>query len=271
MLMTNFLNERKSVREFKNKPVSPEVLDNISDYITSLENDIKEYGIGFKIYENGELISTALDGKAGYSGVMIESPHYIGLTLKEKNDTNIIYSSYYMEKLITKLNELGINTCWLSVGHLKKELKSEVFGSDVANIDFILPFGYGKRRNPFVPEVFSDRVGAEELVFVDKIENYAEMEDLDNRGLGDLFYYIRFAPSEFNGQPWRYLVENDKLTLLLKYADSKKPNLIDAGIVMYYFEGLGSSIGLNTKWELTDNIVEEGEEAKYRYVAEIKL
>ena len=137
-------------------------------------------------------------------------------------------------------------------------------------INYILAIGYGKARNPFINDSFSDRIGVEEIVFTDKIGNHANVDDLENRGLGDLFYYIRFAPSTLNKQPWRFLLERDKVTLLIKYNKGEEPNLIDAGIVMYYFESLGESIGLNSKWQLVSNTVEEGNDC-YRYIAELKL
>ena len=108
MLMTNFLKKRKSVREFKNKKINSDILDEIKLYLDSLE---REYGTGnlkFKLYEYGEKLYEGLRGIGGYSGVMIESPHYIGLELIDDKDRNTIYGSYYMEKLITKFKHYGI-------------------------------------------------------------------------------------------------------------------------------------------------------------------
>ncbi|WP_406241663.1 nitroreductase family protein [Tissierella carlieri] len=270
MLMTNFLKKRKSVREFKNKKINSDILDEIKLYLDSLE---REYGTGnlkFKLYEYGEKLYEGLRGIGGYSGVMIESPHYIGLELIDDKDRNTIYGSYYMEKLITKLNTMGLDTCWVSVGNVDKDTKKDIFGDMAGEINYILAIGYGKARNPFINDSFSDRIGVEEIVFTDKIGNHANVDDLENRGLGDLFYYIRFAPSTLNKQPWRFLLERDKVTLLIKYNKGEEPNLIDAGIVMYYFESLGESIGLNSKWQLVSNTVEEGNDC-YRYIAELKL
>lgn len=269
MLMTNFLKKRKSVREFKNKKINPDILDEIKLYLDSLEKEDGTKAIRFKLYEYGEKLYKELRGIGGYSGVMIESPHYIGLELVDDKDRNVIYGSYYMEKLITKLNNMGLDTCWVSIGNVDDGIKKEIFGDMMGRIDYILALGYGKSKNPFVNETFSERIGVEEMVFVDKIGNAPSTDDLENRGLSDLFYYIRFAPSALNKQPWRFLLEKDKVTLLIKYDEGEKPNLIDAGIIMYYFESLGQSIGLNNKWELIEGIKQENN--NYKYIAEFKL
>lgn len=270
MLMTNFLKNRKSVREFKNRKVNIDILDEIKLYLESLEKEEGTESIKFKLNENGENLYKGLKGIGGYSGVMIQSPHYIGLELVKDNERSTIYGAYYMEKLITKLNLMGLDTCWVSVANVDVATKKEIFGDIVGKVDYILAIGYGKRRNPFINEAFSERIGVEELVFSDKIGNYANGDDLENRGLDDLFYYVRFAPSTLNKQPWRFLLEKDKVTILLKYNKEENPNLVDAGIAMYYFESLAKSIGISNNWELINGTAEDGNDY-YKYIAELQL
>ncbi len=270
MLMTNFLKKRKSVREFKSKKVNADILDEIKLYLDSLEKEETTESIKFKLYEYGEKLYEGLKGIGGYSGVMIQSPHYIGLELMNNEEKSIIYGSYYMEKLITKLNSMGLDTCWVSVKDVDNNTKKEVFGELKGEVNYILAIGYGKARNPFINESFSDRIGVEEIVFTDKIGKHVNIEELENRGLEDLFYYVRFAPSTLNKQPWRFLLEKDRVTLLIKYNKDEEPNLVDAGIAMYYFEALGEAIGLSSKWELVNKVEEEGKD-HYKYIAELKL
>ena len=85
-----------------------------------------------------------------------------------------------------------------------------------------------------------------------------------------MFYYVRFAPSVLNKQPWRFLVNKDSVVLLLKYNKDESPMLMDAGIIMYYFEALSEAIGLNSKWNLIYGILEK-DNYNYKYIAEIKL
>lgn len=262
--------DRRSTRDFKNRKVNPEVLDQISIILKELENEPLADGFEFRLYENGDNIYKELKGIAGYSGVMVESPHYIAVDLKNKEDKTIIYSAYYMEKLVTKLIKLDLDTCWVSVYNVDKNKRKEIFGESTNEINFILAFGYPKRNNPLAKKPFSERIGVEEMVYDKVIDRPISMEYLEQRGLADTFFYLRFAPSIKNGQPWRFIVTEDKVHLLVKYDDDKNPPLVDAGIAMYYFEALQELQGTKHKWSLLDGFIHEGN-TKYKYIAVFQL
>ena len=270
MLMTNFLRNRKSVRDFKSKEIDIEIIREIESYLKELEREEGNGDIVLRFYIEGEKISNKLQGIGGYSGVMIESPHYIALELMNTQERSFIYGSYYMEKLITKLNELELGTCWISVPKVEKDEGRSIFGNLVGDIRYLLAVGYPKTKKIFENEVVSDRKGADEIVYIEEIGRKASLEELETRGLSDLFYYIRFAPSSRNIQPWRFLLERDKVTLLLMYENIEDLNLIDAGIVMYYFEALAQTIGIVDKWKLIDGEYKD-KKINYKYIANFKL
>ncbi len=270
MIMTNFLKSRKSTREFRNKKINPEILDKINGILRELENEIDSGAIKFKLYEYGENIYSGLKGLAGYSGVMIESPHYITLDLKKNDDKDVIYSSYYMEKLVTALHKFDIATCWVSVYQVDPERRKAIFGDNTTEVNFVLAIGYEKRKNPFIQEQFSERISVEEMVYFKELGNKIDMNYLEDRGLADVFFYLRFAPSIKNSQPWRFIVGEDKIHLLVKYDEGQNPPLIDAGIAMYYFEQLSLLQGTKHKWKLLDGFLHEGD-TNYKYIAEYQL
>lgn len=270
MIMTNFLKNRKSVREFKRKRVDMKTLKEIEDYLDVLEKEEASGNLKFNLYENGENLYKSLEGIGGYSGVMIQSPHYISLGVMNDDEKTIIYSAYFMEKLISKLNELGLDTCWISIDKVSQADKKNALGDKKENINYLLAIGHSKPKNPFANESFSERIGVDELVFSDSIGNPLSSEELENRGLSDLFYYIRFAPSARNKQPWRFLLRQNKAILLLEKVEGEELDLIDAGIMMYYFENLAGTIGVNSQWELLDEGYEE-ENPDYKFIGEFKL
>nr|WP_300001872.1 nitroreductase family protein [Tissierella sp.] len=271
MIINNFLTNRKSVRDFRDKAATPDMLDKIREIVKNLvaEEDIEH--IGLKLYENGKMIAENLEGKAGYGGVMINSPHYIALDLKDTEENTVIEAGYYMEKLITEIINLDFGTCWIQLGDVSEDLKRQTFGTDIKNVNYILAFGKQKRRNPFDEEPFSVKKGVEEIVYDLELGDYITAEDLENRGLMDIFYYVRFAPSTKNLQPWRFLIKDNTVELLLKYDKWYDSILIDAGIVMYYFEELARYNGMNSKWKLIDHDEIVTEEYKYRKIADFKL
>lgn len=268
--MNNFLKGRRSVRDFKNKKVELSVLESIVPSLEELEKEEATGSVKFKLYEYGEHIYEGLKGKAGYSGVMIQSPHYIALELKDTEDHTIIYGAYFMEKLITKLNEKGLDTCWISLTDVDSKTKNDIFGESKGEANNLLAFGYPKRRNPFTAEPFSERIGVEELVFEGKIPVMGDIDKLEAKGLMDLFYYVRFAPSTKNLQPWRFLLEDHNVKLMLQYQDGEQPLLIDAGIIMYYFEALANMQGIKSKWNFIDGVHKE-DKYNYKFIAEFHL
>ncbi len=270
MNMNNFLKGRRSVRDFKSKKVELSVLESIVPCLEELEKEEATASIKFKLYEYGEYIYEGLKGKAGYSGVMIQSPHYIALELKNTEDHTIIYGAYFMEKLITKLNEKGLDTCWISLADVDSKTKNEIFGESKGEVNNLLAFGYPKRRNPFSAEPFSERIGVEELVFEGKIPVMGDIDKLEAKGLMDLFYYVRFAPSTKNLQPWRFLLEDHNVKLMLQYQDGEQPLLTDAGIIMYYFEALANMQGIKSKWNFIDGVHKE-DKYNYKFIAEFHL
>lgn len=269
--MSNFLKNRKSVRDFKKKKLDMRTKTEVLEIFKDLEEEADNKYFNFILFEEGEKIYKTLDGLAGYSGVMIESPYYIGVRLREVNDESIITASYYTEKLMTLLTNENLGSCWVNVKAVDRGIKAEILGEENKNIGYLVALGYPKAKNPFVQEPTSSRLGVTDIVFKDKIGNPISSEELEKRGLDDLFYYIRFAPSNYNLQPWRFLLKDDKVQLLLKYSDEGKTDLMDAGIIMYYFKALGRVIGLKGGWKLLDGEDIEYGGSKYRLIGEISL
>ena len=76
---------------------------------------------------------------------------------------------------------------------------------------------------------------------------------LEERGLDDLFYYVKFAPSTKNSQPWRFVLKGTHVELYLKEID-QRVEYMDAGIIMYYFQILASYMGIYNKWTLAEDL-----------------
>ncbi|NLJ78126.1 MAG: nitroreductase [Tissierellia bacterium] len=267
MLMNNFLRNRKSIRDFKNRDIDGMLLDEITEYCDRIGTE----GYRFSLFQDGKDIFKSLEGIGGYAGVMIKSPHYVGVNIKGSKEENIIYGAYNMEYLITKLTELGIGSCWINLNDVDINLRKELLGSEEGDMDYLLAIGYPAAKNPFAAESISHRMGVEDMVYDGEMGKHIDMVQLQQRGLDDLFYYIRFAPSSYNRQPWRFVLKDDRVILLLMYSDEEELSLVDAGIIMYYFEALAKTMGIEDKWTLIDRADYEDGELSYRYIGEFKI
>ena len=79
MVMTNFLQKRRTVREFAPTKLSKLEMEWLRDTLDKIEAESKDNDVSFALYEDGESVAKNLDGKAGYGGVMIKAPYYIAL------------------------------------------------------------------------------------------------------------------------------------------------------------------------------------------------
>ncbi len=247
----NFLKNRKSVREFKKGSLTHKDLD----YVDAVLDEVNEESLDdilFKLYENGEILAENLSGQGGYAGIMIKAPHYIAFGLRDVNKESLIYGAYYMEKIVTKLSAEDIATCWVSLHHVPKDVREELFGADLGQVDFVLAIGRAKGKSIFEEKVFSERKPIHEVVFDGEWGRGIDDFELQARGLDKVFNYVRYAPSNGNEQPWRYLVTAREVQLYVDKIAEDPSKLIDAGIAMYYFEQLASRVTGGNKWELTD-------------------
>lgn len=252
MLMNNFLGSRKSVRHFKSKSISKATVEKINNLIRVFNSD---KGNSFAFHENGKAIYDGLNGHAGYNGVMISAPSYISVDFGASSDREKVIGMYNAEDIITFLESEGLGSCWIGLFDTADDIKTKVFGNE-HKANLLLAIGYPKARNPFVVEEASERKPVDEIVFDGSFDNPVDINMLEQRGLDDLFYYVKFAPNTLNSQTWRFLMKNNSVELYLKEFDGKY-FFEDAGIIMYYFERLYNMTGFDKKFEVEKEFKEE--------------
>ena len=265
MLTTNFLKSRTSTRDYKDKNLDENTVKKIFEIVENEAEKLGKEDLSFLVNTDGESVYKALEGVAGYRGIMIKAPAYIALNALNDNPASIVKGAYGMEEIITRLNELGIGSCWITVSDVEKTVKQSAFNFTDGDVNLLLAVGY-----PLDDEVhqqkYDDRLATEDLVFLDDFDTQATDEDLEQRGLNDIFDYAKFAPSTHNEQPWRFVIVDDEINLYIK--DFKGDvNLIDAGIIMYYIDELGKSFAMTSGWEVNPDISSD----KYTYIATKKM
>jgi len=201
------------------------------------------------LYEDGKEIFDLLDGSAGYNGVMIESPYYMGVEFNNLTEENIIKSAYAFEELMIEALKLELGTCWISLVNLERDLKKKIVSEDMNEILYIASLGYEKEKG-IINNTYSSRLSIKDIVYKDNWENNIDLDELEKRGLDEIFYNIINAPSNRNSQPWRFIVKDDKVLICLE--EISNLNLIDVGIIIFYFEGMAHDVGYNINWQLLD-------------------
>lgn len=246
MKYTKIIEEMRTIRDYKKEEVEDNLID---DLITDAKEDMlagSRDDILITFIKDGHIFYSDLIGKAGYYGKAIEAPHYI-LISSRQFEGYVENSAYVMENIRLRAWNMGLGTCWLSIED-ERELRK------VLNIDeefipiSLMAIGY-QYKGVFKTDTSSksSRYGVEELVYYEQWDNPCSTDILETMGIINILYYARLAPSWGNLQPWRFILDNNKIILVIR--DKEFTQQLDAGIIMLYFEKAALEEGVLGKWK----------------------
>lgn len=268
-----YLEKRKSVRNYLNKPLSDADKREVRSLLEAPHPMGDVPGFELVFVEDGERASIKLEGFAGYSGVMIAAPHYVAV-FSEPGILNARKAAYAVEDVIFRLMTMGIGTCWISVkdsysakvamgwGDKKELLAFVALGYPKEDNYFKRLFGQLKRPlvNPLkegyvgldleTKEDIATREDTSSFVYLDRWGVTTDFDELERRGIDRVYYYLKYAPSWGNRQPWKFIVEGDDIILCIHKnpAMSEINQHLDAGIAMYYLKLAMQEHGLSGNW-----------------------
>lgn len=226
-----------SVRDFKEAQLEANALELI-------QKDAKKEApekLQIICYTDGDSIYKKLSGKAGYFGNLIKAPVYM---LFLSSDYDILAAA--AETARFSAFDKGISSCWLTMQDPKNVKKELGITSDY---DLLALIAFGKADTGYFKQDMSARSGrnaATEIAFIDKWGNEPTWEDLEQRGLGDVFYYTRFAPSWGNVQPCKFIVDKSNIIMTVE-SSNKEDAELNIGLSMFYFLKACSIAGYNLK------------------------
>lgn len=240
MNYSNIMKEIKTTRDFKSTTVKREILEKIVNEGKASLTDIE---LEIVLFEDGKKAKENLQGKAGYFGKFIESPHYIAV-IGNKDQKAKEKAAYAIEAMRFTAHAENLGTCWITVPDTA-EIKNDLSIDSSKNLLAFMAVGIrysGIFKKDIQEKAF--RQGATEIAYLDTWGYNPSWEELEQRGLADIFYFTRFAPSWGNRQPWKFLVANEKVILGVK-KDYKEDLELDTGIVKFYFEKSCIDHGIN--------------------------
>jgi nitroreductase len=161
--------------------------------------------------------------------------------------------AYCLEKIVLKLTDMGMGTCWMS-GTFKKTFLNEYFTKQ-----------FGMKASEFIPAITPVGYKAEKPRLLDSALK-AFVKPGQRKPWTELFFTggtgepltpesagayeqaleaVRLAPSAVNGQPWRIYKQLDKDIFHFCLAGGYP---LDIGIAMAHFELVAAENGLTGKW-----------------------
>ena len=259
------IQNRKSVREFRDKVVPFSLLEQIKTYYQrSVRRLISE--IGTEMYMFGTDAREALEGAAGYNSFLVGAPQYLVL-LTDPHPHGYLNAGFVMEDLILKLTDLELDSCWVTFAD-GEAVKSALGIESDRSVAAIAAFGYGvkttRRLRLNIRSMSDIDISAKRHYFEPKRsvsdlvhkDTWGSRDGLDSAigfyddMLWESFYAASLAPSYLNRQAYGFLLEQGKVTLVSVPDKFNVP--VDAelslGIVLHHFTVVSENWAGQLSW-----------------------
>ena len=260
------IENRKSVRSFQDKRVSPAALAQIEDYY---ENQVKRLvpQIRTELVFLDDSTKEALEGAAGYNSFLIGSHHYL-ILLSERHELASLNAGYIMEDLILKLTDMDLSTCWLTFTS-SEDVKEAIQLKTGLEVAAIAAFGYGvkatKRLRLNIRSMSNIDIQAKrhytepkrsiyDMVFLNTWGN-TDLLDEHIGFFGDMlweaFHTAALSPSYLNRQAYGFLIHDRHISLVSR-PDEYTTDIdgeLSLGIVLHHFTETAAEWAGRMQWK----------------------
>ena len=263
------IENRKSVRSFVDQQVEEDLLREIRrfyekdchrlDPILSVELEILE-----------SAACPQLEQTAGYGENTVGAPYYLVLFGEDQPQARM-NAGYMMEDLVLKLEDLGLQSCFVTLGDPEKAAVL-LPGREGLTVQAVIAFGYGKVQEKKLRVnllsmscvdviaqrgYYSPKKDIRDLVNVDTLDNIRGLDEkigFYEDMLWQSFYAVTKTPSYLNRQPYVFLLKDGKVMLVSlpdPYTDRISADL-GLGIAMLHFSVIGEKWTGKIVWDLTE-------------------
>lgn len=251
MNYSELIRSRRSVRTFDGRPVESEALRDILKYAQKAENP---YGQNIE----WKILSAKNDRVS--SAVIVGTDTFIAGKMKRAVHAEEAFG-YSFEKVVLYAQSLGIGTTWIAGTMTRAAFEKAVTLGEDEVMPCVSPLGYPSekmsvRETMMRAGIKADtRLGFQELFFDSSFER-----PLSEDKAGDLVLpldLVRRSPSAVNKQPWRAVIDGDRVHFYEKHSKGYVTNgwdtqKIDMGIALYHFVCGIEEIGRNAEFVLAD-------------------
>ncbi len=236
---------RVSTRSFQNRPLTEEDLEALRQILTSAEEAESPFGTRTTLHLQPVMKDfTATGERFGTYGVIDRAQGYLVPVVPAVDRAHLIDLGYRLELVVLALTNRGIGTCWLGGTFRRTPVHSALGISEDLTIPAIIPYGYPKERRRLIDHAIRFVAKSQQRLPFDTLFSLevAGTPLPSDHSLRDALEMVRLAPSASNKQPWRLIVEGDRVHFFLhpdkKYKDLRGVNIqmIDMGIAMAHFE-----------------------------------
>ena len=201
---------RHSVRQYKDQPLSVEVIAALQEEIAACN---RESGLHIQLVTNEP---RAFDGFMAHYGKFSGVTSYLALIGKKGPELDE-KCGYFGQRLVLKAQQLGLNTCWVAMSYTK--IKTAFTVDKGEKLCVVIALGYGATQGvPHKSRPFSEVAKAD-----------GQMPDWFKNGVEAAL----LAPTAMNQQKFLFTLSGDKVSAKAGRGFYTK---LDLGIVKYHFE-----------------------------------
>lgn len=201
---------RHSVRQYKDQPLSVEVIAALQEEIAACN---RESGLHIQLVTNEP---RAFDGFMAHYGKFSGVTSYLALIGKKGPELDE-KCGYFGQRLVLKAQQLGLNTCWVAMSYTK--IKTAFTVDRGEKLCVVIALGYGATQGvPHKSRPFSEVAKAD-----------GQMPDWFKNGVEAAL----LAPTAMNQQKFLFTLSGDKVSAKAGRGFYTK---LDLGIVKYHFE-----------------------------------
>lgn len=260
---TEVIRERKSVRTYKDQEIPEQTLDKVRNYLQ------KDTGL-FDVPIEFTILNAKNDNVS--SPVVIGADTYIAGKYKRQKNAEVSFG-YAFEKFVLYATSLGLGTVWLAATIDRKAFEKAVHLKEDEVMPAVTPLGFAAEKRSVREGMMrkglksDSRLPFEQLFFQD---DFHKPLNQAASGIWNLpLEMVRLAPSATNKQPWRAVVEKDRVHFYEKktkgYAKESTGDIqkVDLGIALCHFEIAAEESRLKGRFIQTDSGIPAAEDTEY--------
>lgn len=254
----DLIQNRSSRRSYESRPLDAQLCESIRKYLEGQTSGPLGHKTRFHLIEKND--PTILDNvRLGTYGFIKNARNFIVGTVIPGNKHWEDYG-YLLEKIILKMTDLELGTCWMGGTFKRSEFGKTINVSENEVIPAITPLGYHTAKRSLRDRTIRwgakshSRKNWESLFFEGDFKTQLNRDRLGEYAVA--LDMVRLAPSASNKQPWRVIHQGAQYHFFLQrtpnYAGHIKSadlQRIDMGIAMCHFELTARDLGLSGIWE----------------------
>lgn len=210
MNQIEIMKARHSVRQYKNQPITEEMIKILTDEINICN---EKSGLHIQLVTNEP---KAFDGFMAHYGKFTGVTNYIAMIGRKGNDLEE-KCGYYGEHLVLLAQSLGLNTCWVAMTYNKIKTAFSIDSGE--KLFVVIAVGYGETQGVPYKSKPAESV----------MKAYKPVPGWFQNGIDAAL----LAPTAMNQQKFVFSLNGDKVSAKAGVGFYTK---LDLGIVKYHFE-----------------------------------